>query len=113
MSASGLNLVTAAIVRWNTVYLERAVQAVHARSVPADTAPLLPYLSPLGWKHINLTGDYVWQQNRRLQSVRFRPLRPTADYSPGPDTSHSSHIWRLFPIGDERTRLSVEKCAFL
>ncbi|WP_028215621.1 Tn3 family transposase, partial [Paraburkholderia mimosarum] len=56
--ASGLNLVTAAIVLWNTVYLERAVQTMHARGVPAD-ATLLPYLSPLGWEHINLTGDYV------------------------------------------------------
>lgn len=28
--ASGLNLVTAAIVRWNTVYLERATQALRA-----------------------------------------------------------------------------------
>ena len=79
--ASGLNLVTAAIVLWNTVYLERAVQTMHDRGVPADTA-LLPYLSPLGWEHINLTGDYVWQQDRKLQAGRFRPLRPLPGIQP-------------------------------
>ncbi|EBE8926512.1 Tn3 family transposase, partial [Salmonella enterica subsp. enterica serovar Typhimurium] len=24
---------------------------------------LLQFLSPLGWEHINLTGDYVWRQS--------------------------------------------------
>jgi Tn3 transposase DDE domain len=37
---------------------------------------LLEHLSPLGWEHINLTGDYVWRQNRRVESGKFRPLRP-------------------------------------
>jgi TnpA family transposase len=32
--ASGLNLVVAAIVLWNTVYLERAVQALPDRQRP-------------------------------------------------------------------------------
>ena len=36
----------------------------------------LEHLSPLGWEHINLTGDYVWRQNRRVESGKFRPLRP-------------------------------------
>jgi len=72
--ASGLNLVTAAIVLWNTVYLERAVQALRGTEPPIDDA-LLQYLSPLGWEHINLTGDYIWQQNRKGEDGPFRPLR--------------------------------------
>jgi len=36
---------------------------------------LLSHLSPLGWEHINLTGDYVWQQDKRVARGRFRPLR--------------------------------------
>ena len=32
-------------------------------------------LSPLGWKHINLTGDYVWKQNRVVRLGKHRPLR--------------------------------------
>jgi len=71
--ASGLTLVTAAIALWNTVYIKRAVQASDLRGQPADPA-LLKYLSPLGWEHINLTGDYQWK-GRRPAAGRFRSLR--------------------------------------
>jgi TnpA family transposase len=77
--ASGLNLVVAAIVLWNTVYLEKAVQALKERGEPVDDS-LLQHLSPLGWEHINLTGDYVWRQSKRTRKGKFRPLRPF----PGP-----------------------------
>src|ERR1700730_8664183 len=52
--ASGLNLVVAAIVLWNTVYLERAVAAIrqNGQTVANET---LTHLSPLRWEHINLT----------------------------------------------------------
>ncbi|WP_458250484.1 Tn3 family transposase, partial [Geobacter anodireducens] len=36
---------------------------------------LLQYLSPLGWEHINLTGDYVWR-SAKIGAGKFRPLRP-------------------------------------
>lgn len=71
--ASGHNLVTAAIVLWNTVYLERATQALCDAGNGIDDK-LLQYLSPLGWEHINLTGDYVWQQSRKVEDGQFRPL---------------------------------------
>jgi TnpA family transposase len=77
--ASGLNLVVAAIVLWNTVYLERAVQTLREAGSSVDNK-LLPHLSPLGWEHINLTGDYIWKQNKRLEKGQFRPLR-TRDLS--------------------------------
>lgn len=73
--ASGLNLVTAAIVLWNTVYLERAIQALKDHGQLIDES-LLQHLSPLGWEHINLTGDYVWRQNRKVEKGKFRLLRP-------------------------------------
>jgi TnpA family transposase len=73
--ASGLNLITAAIVLWNTVYLERAIVALRGHGQEVDTS-LLQYLSPLGWEHINLTGDYVWRSNSKLGAGKFRPLRP-------------------------------------
>ena len=73
--ASGLNLVTAAIVLWNTVYLDRATQAMRETGSKAFDDALLQYLSPLGWEHINLTGDYVWRQNRKVEDGKFRPLR--------------------------------------
>ena len=76
--ASGLNLVVAAIVLWNTVYLQRAVQALADGGQTIDEA-LLRHLSPLGWEHINLTGDYVWRQNKRAETGAFRPLRRASD----------------------------------
>ena len=72
--ASGLNLVVAAIILWNTVYLERAIQALHDSGKAIDEK-LLPHLSPLGWEHISLTGDYVWQLNKQVEQGNFRPLR--------------------------------------
>ncbi|ETK26940.1 transposase for transposon Tn21 [Paenibacillus larvae subsp. larvae DSM 25719] len=76
--ASGLNLVVAAIVLWNTVYLERAIRALRERGELIDDN-LLQHLSPLGWEHINLTGDYTWQQNSQVERGKFRPLRGTAN----------------------------------
>ncbi|HQR96956.1 MULTISPECIES: Tn3 family transposase [unclassified Polaromonas] len=75
--ASGLNLVTAAIVLWNTVYLERAANALRHHGQGVDDA-LLQYLSPLGWEHINLTGDYLWRSSAKVGAGKFRPLRPLA-----------------------------------
>ncbi|HCT2004985.1 Tn3 family transposase, partial [Enterobacter hormaechei subsp. steigerwaltii] len=73
--ASGLNLVTAAIVLWNTVYLERAANALRGHGQAVDDG-LLQYLSPLGWEHINLTGDYLWRSSAKIGAGKFRPLRP-------------------------------------
>jgi hypothetical protein len=72
--ASGLNLVVAAIVLWNTVYLERAVAALRERgqTIPDE---LLAHLSPLKWEHINLTGDYHWRPDGGLGNRKLRPLR--------------------------------------
>ena len=72
--ASGLNLVTAAIVLWNTVYLERAANALRNHGQFADDA-LFQYLSPLGWEHINLTGDYLWRSSAKIGAGKYRPLR--------------------------------------
>lgn len=73
--ASGLNLVTGAIVLWNTIYLERATNVVRNHN-PDIADDLLQYLSPLGWEHINLTGDYLWHSNVKIGAGTFRPLQP-------------------------------------
>lgn len=69
--ACGLNLVVASIVLWNTAYIERAVKTLRERgqAIPDN---LLAHLSPLGWEHVNLTGDYVWKPGT---GTRRRPLR--------------------------------------
>ncbi len=39
---------------------------------------LLAHTSPLGWSHINLTGDYVWDGARVPNLGKFRPLQSGA-----------------------------------
>src|ERR1035437_2631549 len=72
--ASGLNLVVAAIVLWNTVYLERAVAAIRQTGQVVAAEALAP-LPPLKWEHINLTGDYHWRKDAGLRNRKSRPLR--------------------------------------
>jgi hypothetical protein len=56
-----LKLVTAR----NTVYLDRATRALTRDSSKLAGPNLLHYLSPLGWEHINLTGDYLWRSSSK------------------------------------------------
>lgn len=72
--ASGLTLLTAAITLWNTAYIERAIGSLKRKGIPVNEQ-LVSHLSPLGWEHINLTGDYVWRNNVKLGSGKYRPLR--------------------------------------
>ena len=72
--ASGLNLVVGAIILWNTVYLERAIGALRQQGRQIDES-LLKHVAPVHWNHINLTGDYSWRQNKRVEKGGFRPLR--------------------------------------
>ena len=71
--ASGLNLVIAAITLWNTVYLERAVNALRERGAINDA--LLGHTALPGWNHNGLTGDYNWHAKKRVAKGGFRPLR--------------------------------------
>ena len=77
--ASGLNLLVTAIILWNTRYLNRAIAALReAEDIPDH---LLAHLSPLGWEHVNLTGDYIWAPGDHLteNADGYRPLRITPD----------------------------------
>lgn len=59
---AGLNLLTAIIVYWNTLHLDHAVEA--RRREGLDTPDhLLAHISPLGWAHILLTGEYLWPKD--------------------------------------------------
>ena len=70
--ALALNMVIAAIVFWNTLYMERA--AVHlGRQGQMPDPKLLGHTSPLGWEHIILTGDYDWHSGAAERKIA-RPL---------------------------------------
>jgi hypothetical protein len=55
-------------------YLVRAIQSLREQSEPIEDE-ILQHFSPLGWEHINLTGDYVWPQRVPATAADFRPLR--------------------------------------
>ena len=56
---AGLNLLAAIVIYWNTLHLGHAVaqRQSDGLSVPSE---LLAHISPLGWAHILLTGEYRW-----------------------------------------------------
>jgi len=53
--------------------MERAVEHLRANSIDAP-GDLLGHVAPLGWSHISLTGDYLWEQST-IFADEFRPLR--------------------------------------
>jgi hypothetical protein len=67
--ASGLNLLVAAIILWNTKYLERALAILPSQQ------HLVQHVTPLGCEHISLTGDYIWADEAAPADGSLRPLR--------------------------------------
>ena len=56
---AGMNLLAAIIIFWNTMKLGEVVNT-RAASGTHIAPDLLAHVSPLGWEHINLTGEYRW-----------------------------------------------------
>jgi len=67
--ASGLNLLIAAIVYWNSTYLADAV--AHLRAI-GDVIPdeWLTHTSPVSWEHIGLSGDFLWDRAAAVPTGR-------------------------------------------
>ena len=61
--------------KYDYPYLERIAATLKENGVLRDDT-LLQFLSPLGWEHINLTGDYRWRRSSSAAAKKFRPLRP-------------------------------------
>ncbi|WP_456391189.1 Tn3 family transposase, partial [Profundibacter sp.] len=58
---AGLNLLAAIIIYWNTDQLGKAV--VQRKGEGLDCSPdLFAHISPLGWAHILITGEYRWPE---------------------------------------------------
>jgi TnpA family transposase len=69
-----LGLVVNAIVLWNTLYMNRALEDMRERGmkmVPED----VERLSPLGYDHINLLGRYTFSLAEDIRQGAFHPLR--------------------------------------
>ena len=54
-----MNLLAAIIIFWNTMKLGEVV-ANQKRDVKLLSPDMLSHVSPLGWEHINLTGESRW-----------------------------------------------------
>ncbi|MBB4233316.1 Tn3 family transposase [Rhizobium mongolense] len=61
-----------AIVYWNTFYLGSAFAQLSREGI-ATPPDLIKHITPLGWQHVSLTGDYAWTPADNLD---LRPLRP-------------------------------------
>ena len=57
---AGLNLLTAIIIYSNTKQLGQAVAAREQEGLECSPR-LMAHVSPLGWAHIRLTGEYRWK----------------------------------------------------
>ncbi len=71
---SALGLVMNAIILWNTLYMERALEDIRRSGMtvlPEDVARL----SPIGWEHINFYGKYSFTLPESIQAGEFHPLR--------------------------------------
>jgi len=55
--ASALNIIINAISIWNTLHLTKAVE--YQKQTGSFNEDLLHHMSPLGWEHINLLGEYL------------------------------------------------------
>ena len=64
---AGLNLLAAITIYWNTKHLGHAVEGRRCAGLDCSSN-MLAHISPLGWAHILLTGEYRWGKlhNRAL-----------------------------------------------
>ncbi|WP_113576326.1 Tn3 family transposase [Staphylococcus aureus] len=71
--ASALNIIINAISVWNTLHLTKAVE--YQKGLGNFNVDLLHHMSPLGWKHINLLGEYRFNSEKMVALDSLRPLK--------------------------------------
>lgn len=71
--ASVLNIIINAISVWNTLHLTKAIE--YQKSLGDFNEDLLHHISPLGWEHINLLGEYYFNFDKKGSINSLRPLR--------------------------------------
>ncbi|MBM7707676.1 TnpA family transposase [Chryseomicrobium aureum] len=71
--ASALNIIINAISIWNTLHLTEAVE--YQKQSGSFNEELLHHISPLGWEHINLLGEYHFNSEKVVSLDSLRPLK--------------------------------------
>jgi TnpA family transposase len=69
-----LNLVTNAVVVWNTVYMQAVLDQLQTEGYPVVEEDLA-HLSPTRFEHVNPYGKYVFPIDQASQRPGLRPLR--------------------------------------
>jgi len=77
--AGCLNLVTNAVVTWNTVYMAAVIERLQAEGKTVNEEDIAR-LSPARYEHINPYGKYRFEAEEGLSRTRLRPLRPPAEH---------------------------------
>jgi hypothetical protein len=73
------NLVTNAVVTWNTVYMAAVIEQVRAEGRTVNEEDIAR-LSPARYEHINPYGKYRFDVEEGLSGTRLRPLRPPTEH---------------------------------
>ncbi len=73
--ASALNIIINAISVWNTLHLTKAVE--FKKGLGDFNEDFLHHMSPLGWEHINLLGEYHFNSEKVVSADSLRPLKFT------------------------------------
>ncbi|MFA1643630.1 Tn3 family transposase [Chryseomicrobium imtechense] len=71
--ATALNIIINAISVWNTLHLTKAVE--YQKGLGDFNEDLLHHVSPLGWEHINLLGEYHFSPEKMVSLDSLRPLK--------------------------------------
>ncbi|EEM56563.1 Transposase for transposon Tn1546 [Bacillus thuringiensis serovar monterrey BGSC 4AJ1] len=71
--ASALNIIINAISIWNTLHLTKAVE--YQKQAGSFNEELLRHMSPLGWEHINLLGEYHFNSEKAISLDALRTLK--------------------------------------
>src|SRR5215831_3678787 len=79
--ASGLNLITHAVILWNTVYMAETIAQLKREGYPLNERDL-PHSWPTRYEHINVYGRYHFNIEEAQRRKGLRPLRQSGGNLP-------------------------------
>ena len=71
---NALGLVVNAVILWNTMYMDRALEDMRRRGMTIDPSDVAR-LSPIGHEHVNVYGKYSFTLAEPVRQGAFHPLR--------------------------------------
>ncbi|MDG2669962.1 Tn3 family transposase [Vibrio parahaemolyticus] len=73
-----LGLVTNAVVLWNTIYMQAALEHVERQGETLKDEDIAR-LSPLSHKHVNMLGHYSFTLTEQVLNGELRPLKQPSE----------------------------------